>query len=345
MLIHKAKRVVKRKVLAGLAVLLVGAPGVGKTELVLGLAAETGHDLIVSHPVVEDPTDAKGLPFPSKDGKTASFLPYGHLAKAMAATTPTIWFLDDLGQASEEVQASYMQLLLFRRVGEHKIPDCVTFIAATNRKEDRAGVSGLLEPVKSRFNTIINIEPSREHWVSWAMKERLAPVVIAYVGGMDNDTHFFNPRPSTDLVNSPSPRTLHALSKSILAGALDEEDQEVIKEDFAGTVGAATAADFLNFRSLWGTLPDVDTILTNPERGEIPDQLNVRFALALALAQKATKTNFKAVGKYAERLASAAQGEVAAFLIRMSAREEPEIADTVAYTRLVASEQFKHLLG
>src|SRR4051794_32553163 len=137
MLIDVAKRVVRRKIAAGLEVLLVGAPGVGKTQLVYELAQEEGYDVILSHPAVEDPTDVKGVPFPSKDGETACFLPYGILAQAMPATKRTLWFIDDLGQAHEDVQAAYMQLLLGGQIGGHKIPDCVRFIAATNRKQDR----------------------------------------------------------------------------------------------------------------------------------------------------------------------------------------------------------------
>jgi len=74
---------------AGLPVLLKGAPGVGKSDLVEQAAARIGAALILSHPVVADPTDAKGLPWPDR-GERATFLPFGDLATALAATEPTV---------------------------------------------------------------------------------------------------------------------------------------------------------------------------------------------------------------------------------------------------------------
>src|SRR5580765_2856955 len=99
-------------------ILISGAPGVGKSDVVDQSAQLAGADMILSHPAVSDPTDAKGLPW-VVDG-AATFLPFGELHRAINATRPTVWFLDDLGQAMPAVQSSFMQLLLARRVNGHK---------------------------------------------------------------------------------------------------------------------------------------------------------------------------------------------------------------------------------
>ena len=91
------------------------------------------------------------MPFVT-DGQ-AEFLPFGDLRALIQADKDTVFFLDDLGQAPPTVQAAAMQLILARRINGHHVSDSVTFIAATNRKQDKAGVSGILEPVKSRFAT------------------------------------------------------------------------------------------------------------------------------------------------------------------------------------------------
>ena len=49
-------------VMAGEPVLIKGAPGIGKSDMVEQVARITKHDLIVSHPVVSDPPDYKGVP-------------------------------------------------------------------------------------------------------------------------------------------------------------------------------------------------------------------------------------------------------------------------------------------
>ncbi|HYE72078.1 MAG TPA: ATP-binding protein, partial [Blastocatellia bacterium] len=164
-----------------LPILITGAPGVGKSDIVASAAQDAQAELIISHPVVSDPTDAKGLPWANKNATEATFLPFGELARALKATKPTVWFLDDLGQASPAVQASFMQLILARRVNGHALPDCITFVAATNRRTDRAGVSGILEPVKSRFASIVPLEADLDDWCAWAIDKQLPVELIAFM--------------------------------------------------------------------------------------------------------------------------------------------------------------------
>ncbi len=47
-----------------LPILIKGRPGVGKTDIVSQACQEAKARLIISHPVVSDPTDYKGLPSP-----------------------------------------------------------------------------------------------------------------------------------------------------------------------------------------------------------------------------------------------------------------------------------------
>jgi hypothetical protein len=135
------------------------------------------------------------------DGK-AEFLPFGNLRKLLNATVPTLFFLDDLGQAPQGVQAAAMQLLLAREINGQKISDYVSFAAATNRKEDRAGVSGILEPVKSRFVTIINVETNADDWLRWARRNGLPEELLMLIKWRPELLEKF--KATADMTNSPA---------------------------------------------------------------------------------------------------------------------------------------------
>ena len=104
--------------------LIKGAPGIGKSDIVAQACNEAWAKLIIEHPVVSDPTDFKGLPFPSADGQSAHFLPFGSLLEILKYDDETkekereviVYFIDDLGQAPPAVQAAAMQLILARRI-------------------------------------------------------------------------------------------------------------------------------------------------------------------------------------------------------------------------------------
>lgn len=321
-----------------LPVLITGRPGIGKSDIVEQTAKATDHELLISHPVVEDPTDSKGLPFPSADGATAKFLPFGDLERAMTARRPLIWFLDDLGQASPAVQAAKMQLLLARRVGEHVLPPQVTFLAATNRRTDNAGVSGILDPVISRFATVVELEPSIDGWTQWAVRENIPPALIAFLR--------FRPdllsvqKTSRDIENTPSPR-----SWGFVAKTMDVVPKHLEHISYAGSVGEGAATELVGFLQIYRELPQPDAILLAPDTAMIPTMPAALFAIAAALAARATESNFDRIVRYAERLAAEGHREFVALLVRDSVERNPQIQNSYAFIAAQGGEIGKIIRG
>lgn len=313
-----------------LPVLITGAPGVGKSDIVAQAAKLTGAEIILSHPAVADPTDAKGLPWPSTEKGEATFLPFGELARALKATVPTVWFLDDLGQATPAVQASFMQLILARRVNGHVLPDCVTFVAATNRRADRAGVSGILEPVKSRFATIVELHPDVDSYAQWTFTSgtHVPAVQVAFLRFRPDLLSDF--KPTADMSNSPMPRTWSSAAK---IEALNLP-QQVELAAMSGCVGEGPAAEYIAFRRMYQSLTSVDAILLDPKGCKLPSQSNELYATCTALASKATDQNLSRIGIIATRLNDAGKGEFSVLLMRDCIKRNQKLMYTDAFIRI-----------
>jgi len=303
-------------VLAGLPVIIKGAPGVGKSDLVDQVAVETKHRLILTHPVVSDPTDYKGMPAIVNDA--AEFLPFGDLRLMLEATKPTIVFIDDMGQAPGMVQAALMQLLLARRINGKKLPDCVTFIAATNRREDRAGVTGMIEPVKSRFATIYQLDVDTDAWVEWAMGHDVPAEVIGFVHFRPALLHKFIP--TSDITNSPCPRTWANVGKLMKAGLDDVET-------FAGAVGEGAATEFIGFLRICNSLPDLDDVIDKPDKAPVPKDPATLYAIVSGLVEKVSKKNIENIIRYANRLPA----DFSVLMIRDCIRKDGSVQNTKGF--------------
>jgi hypothetical protein len=314
---------------AGLRPLIVGAPGIGKTDIMKSTAASLGMDLVLMHPSISDPTDFKGLPFPSADGASAQFLPFGDLLRLVRATRPTLAFLDDVGQAPTAVQAALMQPVHGRQIGEHRIPDCVTFAAATNRRQDRAGVGQLIEPLKSRFDTILNVEADIDGWTDWALNMGLPAECVAFLRWRPELLSKFEP--TADISNSPSPRGWHSVAKLLMA---QFDSVEVL----AGAVGMGAAVEFVSFLRTWQSLPDIAALLADPMRAPLPPESrsDIAYAIAAALAARATMENFSAISVYVGRLADASQNEVAVLIVKDCLKRNPKLATSKAMAAIGA---------
>lgn len=307
--------------------LLTGAPGIGKSDIGFQGADLAGAELILSHPVVNDPTDYKGLPFPG-DGKVAEFLPFGDLHRLIIADKRTVFFIDDLGQASIAVQAACMQLVLARRINEHVVSKHVNFIAATNRPEDMAGVMKLIEPVKSRF-TIMPVDVSVDDWLMWAADNDIPAELMAFIKFRPKFLHDF--KPTRELVNTPSPRTIASVGKKQTAGLPEKFESEV----FTGDAGDIFAAEYRGFLQLRRQLPDLDYIISNPSTATVPIDPSLVYAVTTGLARKTSTRNIGSVCTYLSRVPD----EYSVACITEASRRDKAITHTSDYVNWAVQHQ------
>ena len=301
------------------SVLIEGSPGIGKSDIVSQAVSALSADLMIAHPVTSDPTDYKGLPG-IVDGE-AEFLPYGELRRLMSATSPLVCFLDDLGQGSQATQAALMQLVLAREINGQKIPACVTFIGATNRRTDGAGVSGLLTPLRSRFRSTIELTPDAGEWCKWALANSMPIELIAYLNLKPNMLSTFDPKTAKDGKPFACPRTIAFLGDWLNAGI---DDAETVN----GCVGEAFGTEFLGFRAIYKQVAGLpQQVIANPANAPVPTEVDRMFALSAALSYHASPKNIDAIGSYMDRVSS----EFRTFFWKASTARKPELVTTNAH--------------
>ena len=292
-----------------------GGPGIGKSAIVRQFAAEQGVALRDVRALLLDPVDLRGLPFLGTDGRskwaTPEFLPQDGSG---------VLFLDELNAAPAMVQASCYQLVLDRKLGEYVLPEGWAIVAAGNRDSDRAVTTRMPSPLRNRF-LHLEFEVDLQDWSEWAIQNGIRPEVVAFLrfrpellSAFDRDAHAF-----------PSPRSWEFVSRILAAGTEATLEHEL----FAGAVGSGAATEFSAFVRMFRELPNIDAILLNPLQEPVPESAAAQYAIASALARRASETNFDRVCVYLNRMPT----EFRVLCVRDATLREPLIRHTPAYTR------------
>jgi len=305
-------------------ILVKGAPGIGKTDIVKAAALQSKADLIITHPVVDDPTDYKGLPYVVEGH--ADFMPFGNLRRLRDAKRLTICFMDDLGQAVPTVQAAAMQLILGREINGIPISKHVMFIAATNRKQDKAGVAGVLEPVKSRFASIIELEVSDDDWVKWAFENNMPTELIGFIRYRPGLLHDF--KATADITNTPSPRTVANVGYLMNMGCPAGTEYDA----YMGAAGKGFASELIAYLEVCDELPDLKVCLDNPKTVKVPEKPATRFAMCVGLAARVTETKMKNFVILMDRFPP----DFAVMAIKTAATKTPSLKNTKEFIKWVA---------
>ena len=312
--------------------MVVGPPGGGKTEITTQAAKSLKRKLLITHPVIDDPTNYKGFPFKHVNDvgtMVADFVPFGMLRELIEAKEPTTLFMDDMGQAPKATQAAAMQLLWGGKLNGAKISPHVSFVVATNRREDKAAVTGMIEPLKNR-SIIVNLETDVDDWCRWAIENKQPPENVAF-NRFRRDYILNGYNPTMDFTNSATPRTIAMCGNLFKAGVPKKIEREV----YEGTAGKKYAVDFMSFLTHYRRIPNIQNIIKNPDKADIPDTDSILYATCECLAVQANQNNFDSIMTYGKRL----HEEFHMMLVRDSVAHNSDVCKTTGFIQWQAKNQ------
>ncbi len=133
---------------AGVPVLLWGPPGEGKSRTVETLAEALGWHSETVVGSIREAADFAGLPERTPGGIVLHAPRWAHRC---SEAERSLLFLDELTTATPPVQAAMLRVVLDREVGDLRLPDTVSIVAAANPPEQAADGYDLAPPLANRF--------------------------------------------------------------------------------------------------------------------------------------------------------------------------------------------------
>jgi hypothetical protein len=282
-----------RFIAAGQRVLLVGPPGIGKTARILAAAQASQRRVVLMRASLSERVDFGGALVPDPKKGITRALPLEQLHHLQNATEPTLLFLDDLGQAPVDVQAALMRLFDAEALSKQ-----VLIWGATNRPGDKAGVTSLCEPLRSRFHLAFALATPTSadtpdgavvleswsdevaRWCEWALDQGAAAEIVAWHRSTTGRT-LFAWKPHADPgVRLPDFRSWETVIKLWSGGLRD-------LNTLAAAVGKPTAAEFTAFAALADQVPTPDQVRMDPCGALVPDDPSALYLVTSMLATAA----------------------------------------------------------
>lgn len=288
---------------AGLTPLLVGPPGIGKTEMVRLSAEQLGRKVGAEFPVYElhlasmSEVDVRGYLIPNGDSAKFTKPVFWHVVEKHEHG---ILFLDEFMQANHEMQKAVAPLLLDRRVGEYELPKGWMVVCAGNGLEDNAGANELLSHVLNRMTYFDVSSPDVDEWMIWAVGKHLPPELITFAKLRPNLV-FDAELPSA--ANQPycTPRALALsgkLAQAFPGGITGMVTDDVGIASLAGRIGAGAATELAAVVKLSARIPAFEDIVDDPQGADVPDKLDEQYAAVMMIAVRAREENFDPCVQY-----------------------------------------------
>ncbi len=258
---------------------LWGPPGIGKSELVEGIARELGGIMYDCRLGQMEPTDIRGIPFYNKDTGKMDWAPPVDLPdEETASQYPlVVLFMDEMNSAPASVQAAAYQLILNRRVGKYRLPDNVVMVAAGNRESDKGVTFRMPTPLANRF---IHQEMKVDFasYQEWAVKNRIHKDVVGYLSFAKQDLYDFDAKSSSRAFATPR-------SWTFVSELLNDEsvDDDTLTNLVAGTIGEGLAVKFMAHRKIASRMPDPVDILKGKVKDLQVKEVSAMYSLVISM--------------------------------------------------------------
>lgn len=318
---------IKRSVLANfqrgnkLVPYIEGKPGGGKSSLARAIVQELGikpERITEFNPSLRDPVDIMGVPRTDADVAKWVPMPEFYRIRADGNPEPCALIIEELSDAPIPMQNPMCRVVLDRAAGELELHPNLYIIATGNRTEDKSGANRMSTKLSNRMQTL-QFDENIDDWTDWALDNNIAVDMIQFLRFRPNLLSDFDPNRKLN----PTPRSWE------LANAVDRElPSDLYFGNISGCVGEGAAAEYTGFKRIYENLPDVDGIIMNPAKAEVPTDPAVMYALCGALAHRVSKDNFDRVTEYIERMPADFQ----VMTVLDAQKLQPTIRNTKAYT-------------
>ena len=327
--ISKAKDMLCYFLKARLVPLIVGSPGLGKSQICQQIANEFGLLLIDVRLGQCDVTDLLG--FPQIKGDKASYIPMATFPiegdQVPKGYNGWLLLFDELTSASPSLQAAAYKILLDRMVGNHPLHKNVAIVCAGNLETDNAIVQPMSTALQSRLVHMELVVDAKE-WADWAATAGIDPRITSYINFKPGSLYTFQPD-HTD-VTYASPRTWEFANRVMQVVDLDSPH---LLPMLAGTISEGVAREFLSFCRNFANLPKISEILQSPDTITIPREPSILFALTGALSHNASADNMDQLMKFIARLPL----EFQVVCLRETVRRKREMMSVGAVQKWIAS--------
>lgn len=259
-------------------VMLWGAPGIGKSQIISQVAAKNEANIIDIRLSQMEPSDLRGIPF--KNGSLVDWSVPSLLPDSKRHGKQGILFLDEITSAPPTVSAAAYQLILDRRLGDYIVPEGWVIFAAGNRQGDRGVTYSMPAPLANRFSHY-ELDVNLDDWVAWAYKNNIDERIIGFL--RYRPEHLFEFDAKHNPVAFPSPRTWEFVHRALNKFGTD---LSLFRQAAGACVGEVAGVEITTFVEHMADLPDLDAII-NGESVSIPKELDLQYAICAALAGKA----------------------------------------------------------
>mgnify|MGYP001156947562 CR=1 FL=1 len=278
--LKQAEQIAKKAFRIKRPLMLWGAPGIGKSDLVRMLGALLKRTVVDIRLPLWEPTDIKGMPFYNAKTGKMEWAPPAELPTDPKSTA--IVFLDEVNGAAPSVQAAAYQLILDRRLGDYEVPYGWAIVAAGNRQGDRGVTYAMPAPLANRFSHY-EVDINLDDWVRWAYQAGIDERVIGFLRFRPDLLFDFDPVQNP--VAFPSPRSWEFAHRALQKFV---PDADMLSGALQACVGPAAGIELHAFIRNLDRLPDIDAILAG-ELATVPEDLDLQYAVAAALAGRAAQ--------------------------------------------------------
>ncbi|RYE89775.1 MAG: ATPase, partial [Myxococcales bacterium] len=221
-------------------VLLEGPTGIGKSEVVAGLARRLGIQFTVLDLSLLEPPDLVGLPVIDQ-GRTIYATP-----RVLPREGAGILMLEELNRAERYIQQPALQLLSARRLHEYELPPGWACFAAINPEAGDYQVTPLDPALRARFLNL-TVRADRSSWLAWAVGNGVHPAVLALARSHDR------------VLDEVPPRTWTYVAQLLTALTAGERaDTSLLRDLLGGFLPGAWVELLLAQRAGWDAALELD---------------------------------------------------------------------------------------